>query len=262
MNEELTKEEREEIIEQAKSLAKSPDDVILARSIVCKFYQDGDCPEVFSHDGCNGCADDEDVMGCRAEYLKRIFRNPMKVWSKEFDAPIIREKSRKFSDMPEIGLKCDTCHLAEHCPEAMTDATCSIDWSGGVDSKNPKDMIAHLIDMQNERINKAKAVEAVEGGVPDGTLSTEIDRLTGLIETKAELETDRVSLKIEAEGKGKQGTGILAQLLGTKPPKPELEEPVQDAITIQDIEDIKTPEPEPVLAEDAPKKKKKKKRKS
>ena len=53
----------------------------------------------------------------------------------------------------------------------------------------------------------------MEGGVPDITVSNEMDRMSKLVALKADLEQDKFSLKIEGTAQG-NGGGILASLFG------------------------------------------------
>lgn len=209
---EITEAVKNKIIEKAKQIAET-EDLALIRSVVCKFYKEGNHPSCYDPEVCNGCQDDEAVLTCRKKYLARIFKNPLLRWDSSFDAVKIREK-RKVDEIQEMGLACNSCYIADKCPQKETDATCSIDWSDSVRDRTPKSLINKLIDIQTERVARAKLHEELDGGIPDQNLSVEIDRLHSLAEAKANIDSHKFSMKIEStspEG-AKMGGGILQRL--------------------------------------------------
>lgn len=212
----LSDKRKAEIIERAKKLA-SESDTNKIKEVVCKFYQRGNHPDCYSPSGCAGCSEPDRILACRDMYLSRIFRNPMEVWTPEFDKVTVREK-KKVDVIENIGLACNTCYIADKCPEKQTDAMCSIDFTDGNVDRTPKSILNKMIGLQQERVNKARVHEELDGGVPDQNLSAEIDRLAGLAQMKQELEADKFSLKIEASSNSKEGSreagGILSRIFG------------------------------------------------
>lgn len=178
----------------------------ITKEIVCSFYKKGNCP------ACVGCRQpDEQLELCKTEYLKFIETRPRLVWDKEFSAFKKREKV-KISSIEDMGLNCDNCYLSESCPLYEAGAMCAIDWEEEGEM-TPKKVIAKLVDIQFKRVNRGSKIEEMDGGVPDQTLSTEIDRLTALTQTQNEFNLDKFELSIKAEAQN-AGGGILASLLG------------------------------------------------
>jgi hypothetical protein len=214
----MTEKDKETILEEARKVRDS-DDVEYIRSVVCKFYRDGGCPELDDPNVCNGCKEDESVLNCKASYLTKIFYRPQKVWTPEFDVPVQRDKVklREDSTVNQIGTYCDHCYIKSKCPQYKRGHQCGIDWSEDVSGLSSAEMMDRLIALQQERINKAKTFEALDGGVPDATLSLEMDRMSGLIQAKANLNTFKfgisATMSAPTEGGQKQG-GLLSSLLG------------------------------------------------
>ena len=174
------------------------------KKIVCTFYKGGNAK------GCIGCKQpSEELMLCKEDYIDKISVRPMAVYSTAFDKVEVREK-KKF-DKPVIGLQCDKCYLSDVCSEFKKMSTCSIEWGFDVAKNEPKSLLNRLIDIQQERISIARAAELMDGGVPDQNLSNEMDRLSGLISLKQDLEADKFSLNIEGKAQN-GGGGILKEL--------------------------------------------------
>jgi len=176
------------------------------RKIVCPFYKGGNNPE------CVGCLQaDETLQECKDDYLDRIESRPMEVWDASFSALEVREK-QKVSEIVGMGLNCDSCYLSDSCPLYKKHSLCAIDWEEEGDL-TPKKVVAKLIDIQFKRVNRGSKIEEIDGGVPDQTLSTEIDRLTALTQTQNDLNLDKFAISIKGESQS-GGSGLLASLLG------------------------------------------------
>lgn len=205
----------------------------LIKGIVCIFYRGGKHPE------CRGCNQNFDRLdACKSLYVDKISARPMDVWSPDFDKIEVREKE-KF-DKPPMGMQCDKCYLSEHCPKFKKMSTCAIDWSFNLESTEPKYLLEKLIKIQEERISVARAAEIIDGGTPDQNLSAEMDRMSGLVSLKQDLEADKFSLSIEGKAQGK-GSGMLAQLFGNMGNKSKevAETPVTPVIDISKIQEPK-----------------------
>ena len=148
-------------------------------------------------------------MDCRKDYIHKIEVRPMEVWSPEFDKKTVRQKT-PIKEV-EIGLACDKCQISDSCPLFDIGSLCGIEWD--IKSDNPKQLLDWAINLQAKRVNRASTIESMEGGVPDITVSNEMDRMSKLVALKADLEQDKFSLKIEGSAQG-QGGGILASLFG------------------------------------------------
>lgn len=243
------KKNLDEIIESNLRALGDPEDddaITTARQIICPFYKSG------GNIDCQGCGQDEDTVDdCKTTYIERIKIRPMEVWSIEFDGIEVREK--KALDLNSaMGLRCDMCNISHACPEFKARATCSIDWSPQTSTHDNKQMIDELIHLQQTRINFAKANELVDGGRPDQSLSTEMDRMSTLINARAELNTSKFSFQMtgKVSGDGTKKPGILSQVFGAaaglasaETPalaegNPPLQithnEPIQEAVVVKD----------------------------
>jgi hypothetical protein len=213
--------------------AEQADIDAIIKEIVCPFYKGG------KHKGCIGCAQrSETLQKCKDEYIEYIPHRPMRVWSPEFYELEVREKVK----INPIGLNCDTCYLSDKCSQYKARATCSIDWGFNIEDSSPQKILDKLIELQQERISIARSAELMDGGIPDQNLSNEIDRLTNLLAARADLDTDRFSLKVEGTAKG-NGGGILASLFGglggAKNEQQMIEAPITPSI---DVTNLKEPE--------------------
>lgn len=109
--------------------------------------------------------------------------------------------------------QCSSCFLAKKCPAFVEGANCAYDIPVVVKTKTQMAALQNsLIEMQTQRVLFAKMAEDMEGGYPDKNLSSEIDRLQKLVKTKAELEEDSFTLKVEAKERGK--AGMISRLFG------------------------------------------------
>jgi hypothetical protein len=176
-----------------------------AKTHICEFYT--------GHTNCRGCKKTETRLEeCVKEYSENIVARPQRNWDPSWDVIEVREKT-PLSDIKNIGLGCDRCYLSDDCPLYKKKALCAVDWTTNIHELKPEKAIEAVIEIQSERIQRARAIEALDGGVPDQNLSMEIDRLSGLIATKADMESDKFSLKIEASAKSSGGS-ILEKFFG------------------------------------------------
>lgn len=177
---------------------------------LCPFFERGGCPE------CIACDKSEaSLQECKELYLERITSIPMEIWNEEFERPIaFGRETVSPKDLIGIGINCNRCYMAEKCPIYKKDYTCGIDW--GSDKPNtPTEFMDFLIGLQYERVKRQSVFEKVDGGVPDAGLSSEMDRLSNLIFNKANLNRERLSISVEANGPATpQSGGILSKLFG------------------------------------------------
>lgn len=223
---------------------------LTVKGIVCPFYQKGNAPK------CMLCVQKHDkLMECKEEYEEKIPNSPQEVWTPSFDIAKKRAKKAKTKDVfHSIGRLCDSCYLADYCPEYEKNSTCSITF--GSKNTSPEIIIDKLIQIQSERVDIARAVEAVDGGIPDAGLSGEIDRMTNLIAVKQDVKADRFSLRIDgsSSGESSKGGGILSQVFGGMLSKNKQEALPEKAESVVEL----SPMEEAVVLEDTPKRKRRK----
>lgn len=110
-------------------------------------------------------------------------------------------------------MRCNNCYIKDVCPEAKPDAECAYNIPVEVTSKRQMRAVQDtLISIQAQRVFMMRMVEQVKGGYADQNLSAEIDRLSRMIKTKAEIEKNGFKITIEQNGEGDQG--VLSKLLG------------------------------------------------
>lgn len=210
-----------------------------AKDIVCSFYRKGACP------ACNGCHQPEwAVIECKDEYMDTITHRPMRKWSENFTQVEVRSKKPlEEAEKSGLGLNCDSCHISDTCPYYKAKSSCSIDWSDGAPSSMTSGL-RYLVKLQFSRVQRASVIEATDGGVPDDTLSREMDRLTDLLEAlhEAENPTNRFSMTIEETGSGNNSGGILSKLFGGAQQKAL---PEADEGSYIEIKESDKPEPIP-----------------
>lgn len=251
---ELTIREKAAIKANTEKLKNLDTDIEDIKRITCSFFRKGGCP------GCRGCEQpDEKVYECTDNYLANIETRPMMVWDSSFNKLIVREKV-KFGEISTVGMNCNTCYLSDKCPMHKEDSTCAIDFGVSSEYIQPRTGLDMLIGWQLERVNRAKAIELSDGGVPDQNLSTEMDRLVGLYEARAEMDTTRIKISAEAknvpagtdeEGQPVQRPSILETLFGgmrnrNLPASPEQKQLDAPPVTINVPAEIITPVAETV----------------
>ena len=223
MTKELSKKDQGYIEEGVRELT---DDLSpkVGKKYACKFFRGG------NHPGCLNCSQpDEKILECSGEWIEQMQLRPAMVWTPELDELEVREKV-KLKDVA-IGLHCDTCYLSDKCSLFKAKSMCAIDWADErIDPQNPRSIVDYLVEVQGERLQRARMVELTDGGVPDGTLSAEMDRMTGLLATRANMDANKFSLKIEGSSTG-NGGGFLAQLFN-KPSAQAAITPANDPIVI------------------------------
>lgn len=203
-------------------IVKATSDYETLKTHLCSFFEKGDCPD------CVGCRKAEsDIDDCRSYYLERIAIHPMDIWREEFDTIKVLSRDKvAVEDIVGIGVSCDRCYMYDKCPLYKKGYVCAIDW-GSSRPTNPKAFYDFLVDLQYERVQRAAIFEKVDGGVADGNLSNEIDRLTDLIESQANLNRERLNINIEASGSATApatGGGLLSRIFGSGSSTPAVEE--------------------------------------
>lgn len=223
-------------IEAIKS-AKDSDEL---KKCLCPFFKLGLNPD------CVGCEQlEKDLEDCKDDYLQKIAVHPMDIWSEDFDAVKVKSRDKiSYEDAKQLGTSCDTCYMYDKCPYYKAGYVCAIEW-GSNKPKTPADMMDFLIDLQYKRVRRSSTFEQADGGVPDAGLSGEIDRLSGLMLDKANLNAERFSLNVQASSTSTEssGGGILAKIFGgggspkaiEDKPAPKIELPVEEA----DFEEVK-----------------------
>lgn len=194
---------------------------------MCPFFEKGGFPD------CGPCKKTmEDLEECKEVYLERIRLRPMDIWSEEFDAIAILKRDKVVLEDIGVGISCNTCYIYDKCPMYKRDHECAIEW--GADKPTTSGgLLDYLTKMQYERVKRASLYEKVDGGVPDVGLSSEIDRLTGLVGMKIDSERDKLSISVTASGKSSDGGGILSKIFGGGGSKPAIEE--KKAIAIEEV---------------------------
>ena len=203
---------------------------------VCPFYEKGGFPNCYT---CRKT--EEDVEGCRDYYLERITSIPIDIWTEEFDClKVIQRDTIPVEDVAGIGINCDSCYMYDKCPLYKKGYTCGIRWDENK-PKTPLEFMDFLIGTQYERVKRASVFEKIDGGVPDVGLSTEMDRLHGLITSKEDMGRDKLSINVEASGPA-SGGGILSKLFGGgKTEDKSLPEKSSTTIEVTEFEEIKEP---------------------
>lgn len=178
---------------------------------VCSFYKEGGCPD------CLVCKQTEaDIDECKDDYLAKIVKCPIAVWSSDFDKMHVQERDKvPVAEIVGIGINCDSCYMYDKCPHYQKGYTCAIDWGHGR-PESSSEFMDFLINTQYERVKRAAVFEKIDGGVPDVNLSNEMDRLERLVFSKNDMGRDRLSINVEASSGGNSGGGggILAKLFG------------------------------------------------
>lgn len=193
-----------------KQLTSDTNEEVVKR-IVCTFYKDG------KHHDCFGCTQPTDKLdACKEAYIEVNKVKPSLVYNQSLEIPIERPKINVFSykGTLSLGLNCDSCYISDKCPLFKPGNACAIDWGADIPS-NPKDYLEAIIKIQTQRVRRAVMQEELDGGVADSVVSSEIDRLTGLVNTKADLDADKFSLRVDARSSDKQGGGILEKIFGS-----------------------------------------------
>ena len=200
-----------ESIEKRIELIKNAEDSEALKKCLCPFFSKGGSPE------CISCRQsDVDLDECKDYYLERIISVPLDIWDSSFDAFTVQKRENKIAikDVVGIGVNCSSCYMYDKCPMYKKGYECGLEW-GASKPKSPEEFYEFLIDVQYERVRRASVFEKIDGGVPDANLSGEMDRLSGLVSTKADLSRERLSISVEASGAASgSGGGILSKLFG------------------------------------------------
>lgn len=235
------------------------------KSVVCEFFSTHpDTKKPISIGGCAGCkkCSAEHVKGCLDNYLRGIYDHPMTQWAPEFEDPT--ERNKVSSGDRTLGLACNTCHISGRCPKFKENSLCGIDWEGeDVSDLSNKDILDKMVALQYRRINRETLFEEINGGKANPTVSTEIDRLSGLVAHRNNLDVRKARLTIEAtesngDSTNNNNTGsLLSKLFGggsSNEPK-ELPKAYDNAVDITDLQRTDAPVKVPIREEkqEAPK---------
>jgi len=232
------KEESKESLKRIKIVREAGEDTEALTKCVCTFFERGEHPD------CLGCRKtSEEVIECRDYLLERLPMRPIDYWTEDFDIfTVVKREKVVLEEVVGIGINCDSCYMAEKCPLYKPHNECGIDWK----TKKPATTEGYydfLIEIQQERIQRAAVFEKVDGGVPDISLSAEMDRLAGLVDGKVNINRERFSLSMEASGPALGGGGILSKLFGAKQPEaiPETASPRVAEVIDVEPEEVRTP---------------------
>lgn len=140
------------------------------------------------------------------ESVPTVAINPETGEKETIDTAHIRSRSQSMR-------LCRSCFLAKKCPAFEEDSNCAYDIPIEIKTKDQfRSSVDALIEMQMQRVLFMKMAEDMEGGYADPNLSSEIDRLVKMQKTKADLEQEGFSLKIEAKERGQ--VGMISRLFG------------------------------------------------
>jgi hypothetical protein len=115
---------------------------------------------------------------------------------------------------PIDNLRCANCYIQETCPafNPAPDATCSISVDLKIETGDDYvKLVNKVIEIQSERVLRGRMAERQDGGLPDKTLSGELNLLLDMIAKSKEIFDTRDSLVIKAKGKG-----ILSKIFAGK----------------------------------------------
>jgi hypothetical protein len=140
------------------------------------------------------------------EPVKGVSINPQSGENEERDILHVRTRSQSMRI-------CRSCFLAAKCPAYDASSNCAYDIPVEIKSKDQfRSVVDALTEMQTQRVLFMKMAEDLEGGYADPNLSNEMDRLNKMLKTKAEMEQEGFSLKIEAKERGQMG--MISRLFG------------------------------------------------
>lgn len=109
--------------------------------------------------------------------------------------------------------QCDSCYLANICPEFRAGDGCA--YSIPVSIRSKEQLVAAmtaLLEMQGQRAMFARFAEELEGGYPSKAVSSEFDRFFALTEKMKDIQDNRDFLRISVEGKAHGG--VLSRIFG------------------------------------------------
>lgn len=120
-----------------------------------------------------------------------------------------------------IAMQCNSCFVADSCPQYKEDSDCTIDWGRLFRGEfTPTDLLQSsvaILDLQLMRINRAFHMEKLNQGILDPELTRNLQIYFEMLQTFKKLsERDQPSISITAKGDATKGGGVLSQLLGLK----------------------------------------------
>lgn len=124
------------------------------------------------------------------------------------EVPVIRHSSNTVR-------QCDNCYLASRCPAFKEHSDCGYKLPVEIRSKDQlMATLQAMIEMQASRVLFARFAEELEGQGLDPALSSEMDRLFGLIDKFKNISDNRDMVRLEVEARG--SSGVLSRLFGAK----------------------------------------------
>lgn len=212
-----------------------------ARNFVCKFFQAGE------HTKCIGCKQRTNkVNECTDNSIHNLRANPTKVWYEGWTTPITKNANTSAKDI--LPLACDTCYFNTKCPVRSPGSTCRLNFvPSDLDNTSPASIYDFMIELQLERVGRARIIEQFDGGTPDAMLSNEMERLNSLIAAKAALSRPTLSMNLTATGASQESGGILSKIFGSMstPTEETKKLPESSLSPIQEVsyEEVKEPSP-------------------
>lgn len=124
------------------------------------------------------------------------------------ETPVIRYQSSPLR-------QCDNCYLASRCPAFKEHSECGFKLPVEIRTKDQLNgVLQAMIEMQASRVLFARFAEELEGQGLDPALSSEMDRLFGLIDKFKNINDNREVLRMEVEARA--GSGVLSRIFGAR----------------------------------------------
>jgi hypothetical protein len=231
-------------------------DIVFLQDNTCAFFRNGECVAASckGEDACD-CTNEEDVLTC-AEYFLRFAekREFGEYYTPDFDKIIRRKKVSvaALTGADEIGLVCDACYASNKCPQYQQSSTCSIEWGLEEHELTPEKIMAKLLSIQTQRVNRGVMQEVFDGGVTDANTSGEIDRLERLADRMRSFQEVTTTIQHTQTAQttittnSNEGGGILARLFGGSNATPPAETPKELAQVTEDASIEIVPETEKI----------------
>jgi hypothetical protein len=217
------------------------------KDIVCAFFQEG------CHPDCVGCEQEEEkVRECAKLYTDNILERPAASWTPAFSEVRARKEEEKVNvrNAGQLTMMCDTCYIKDTCSLFKRNSTCAIDWA--TDESNLSSTtngMDFLIRLQFERVEKARAFEQMDGGMPDANLTEQIRILSELLQQRSDMDSVKIKQTTTVQLPGSASTeskaNVLAQFFGNKnkPQQQALPENTPAAPTIDVSAEVVTTKP-------------------
>lgn len=111
--------------------------------------------------------------------------------------------------------QCVTCQLADVCPRYTDEpeADCAFELPVSIRTRPElNSLMSALVEMQAQRLLFARFGEELQGGLPDKTVSAEMDRFFDMVEKMKTIQDDRDYARIMVETRG--SAGVLSRIFG------------------------------------------------